>query len=471
RGSIRTQVGAELEDPKYRGKRVSRKDIYESEEEEEEEGDDDVSESEGSDLAGFDEELNEDDDEVVGSSDGEGPDEEAGGDESGGDSEAEDEEEEEEDEEEDDEDAPPRSEARLAKELEQLEAEETKLVKTMSASAKSDVEKGHHVRAQITLWDGLLDSRIRIQRAVAVANRLPHPSLYPAFVSSSPTAASAIADTSDSLVTLIDSLITLRTSLAAQNPSLSSLLPSPKRKRDDFEDGEDIVSAVWADVHPLDEAFRPFRSQTINKWNAKVQVAQGIPLQKKFKAVNQSTVAQIESVLLDRSRLVKRAQLRRSDDPPIGYPKKTEAEVQEDDGKGTGDAHLAAYDVEVFDDGDYYQQLLKELIESRMTDSDDAVLNSLKWAHFKSLKQTTRKKKKVDTRASKGRKVRFHVHDKLLNYMAPEPRGSWHDDMVDELFAGLLGQDAAGNPSQAPVGDGMDVDAEPLVAADGFRIM
>ena len=94
---------------------------------------------------------------------------------------------------------------------------------------------------------------------------------------------------------------------------------------------------------------------------------------------------------------------------------------------------------------------------------DDAVLNGLKWAHFKSLKNKDKKKKRVDTKASKGRKIRFHVHEKLQNYMAPEPRGSWHDSMVDELFGGLLGQ---GVEHAAVVEEPAD---EP--AADGFRIM
>lgn len=52
-----------------------------------------------------------------------------------------------------------------------------------------------------------------------------------------------------------------------------------------------------------------------------------------------------------------------------------------------------------------------------------------------------KRKKTVDTKASKGRKLRYHVHEKLQNFMVPIPaqRGAWHEEQIDELFASLLG--------------------------------
>ena len=59
-----------------------------------------------------------------------------------------------------------------------------------------------------------------------------------------------------------------------------------KRKRD-LDDDEPQLEALWQDIDQLNKDFVPFRNQTIEKWNQKVQVASGIPLQKKFKVVNQ----------------------------------------------------------------------------------------------------------------------------------------------------------------------------------------
>ena len=49
-------------------------------------------------------------------------------------------------------------------------------------------------------------------------------------------------------------------------------------------------------------------------------------------------------------------------------------------------------------------------------------------------------KKMVDTKASKGRKMRYTVHEKLQNFMAPEDRGRWGERQRGELFASLLGR-------------------------------
>lgn len=54
--------------------------------------------------------------------------------------------------------------------------------------------------------------------------------------------------------------------------------------------------------------------------------------------------------------------------------------------------------------------------------------------------RSTRVKKRVDTKASKGRKMRYTVHEKLMNFMAPEDRGTWGERQRVEFLAGLLGR-------------------------------
>ena len=69
-----------------------------------------------------------------------------------------------------------------------------------------------------------------------------------------------------------------------------------------------------------------------------------------------------------------------------------------------------------------------------------------------------KKKKIVDTRASKGRKIRYHIHEKIQNFMAPEPRGNWHEGMSEELFGSLLGIS-------------QESDQNERLASDGFKIL
>lgn len=49
-------------------------------------------------------------------------------------------------------------------------------------------------------------------------------------------------------------------------------------------------------------------------------------------------------------------------------------------------------------------------------------------------------KKKVDTRATKGRKIRYSVHNKLVSFMAPVPYSTWDDKVEQDLFRSLFGQ-------------------------------
>ena len=71
-------------------------------------------------------------------------------------------------------------------------------------------------------------------------------------------------------------------------------------------------------MQELYDKFKPFRQETIDKWNNKVQIAAGLPLNKKFKAINQSVNTQIEQILNDKERLVKRTQLKRNDGKILG---------------------------------------------------------------------------------------------------------------------------------------------------------
>lgn len=150
--------------------------------------------------------------------------------------------------------------------------------------------------------------------------------------------------------------------------------------------------------------FVPFRNSTLEKWSNKVQVAAGARLNKKFKAFDQNIMSQIENAMADKTGLIKRTQLQRSDYKVIGKADATEEEEEQDTGKKP-DRHLNTYDVEIFDDQDFYQQQLRELIESRMVDTDDPMAIGMRWA---ARKQTEQKKKKklVDRKSSKGRQLR-----------------------------------------------------------------
>lgn len=61
----------------------------------------------------------------------------------------------------------------------------------------------------------------------------------------------------------------------------------------------------------------------------------------------------------------------------------------------------------------------------------------------------------VDTKASKGRKMRYTVHEKLRDFMVREDRGTWGERRVDELFGSLFG-----GQRKVELGEGSDAEDE-----------
>jgi protein AATF/BFR2 len=73
------------------------------------------------------------------------------------------------------------------------------------------------------------------------------------------------------------------------------------------------------------------------------------------------------------------------------------------DRQPTSDVNLEEYDTQIFDDDDFYHQLLRELMERK---SDDADPNALGQQWLQIQRMRSKMKRKVDTKASKGRKTR-----------------------------------------------------------------
>ena len=96
-------------------------------------------------------------------------------------------------------------------------------------------------------------------------------------------------------------------------------------------------------------------------------------------------------------------------------------------------------DADIFDDADFYQQLLKELVDQRTVDSSIDEASTVPSVMLTAARDV-KTRKVVDRKASKGRKMRFTVHEKLQNFMAPEDRRAWEQGAIDRFFGTLFGQ-------------------------------
>lgn len=94
------------------------------------------------------------------------------------------------------------------------------------------------------------------------------------------------------------------------------------------------------------------------------------------------------------------------------------------------------HDPEIFDDSDFYHQMLRELIEFRSADVTDPVQLGRQWVQLQSMR--SKMKRSIDTRATKGRKIRYAVHSKLVNFMAPTDESKWTDEAKTDLYNSLF---------------------------------
>ena len=117
-------------------------------------------------------------------------------------------------------------------------------------------------------------------------------------------------------------------------------------------------------------------------------------------------------------------------------------------------------DTEVFDDSDFYAQLLRDLIDNAgimETGASNAASDAL---------MSRKRKRNVDVRASKGRRLRYEVMEKVQNFMPPIPRVTWDDAQTERLFSQLASTTTASADTMEPESD------EPTWSEnDGFRLL
>uniref|UniRef100_A0A915PN20 Uncharacterized protein n=1 Tax=Setaria digitata TaxID=48799 RepID=A0A915PN20_9BILA len=172
------------------------------------------------------------------------------------------------------------------------------------------------------------------------------------------------------------------------------------------------------------ERFMTFRSSALSKWDERMTLSTiGLVKNKKkdFSAFESVVLKQIEQIMSEKHRLLRRTQMKRHDVERIG---------------GDEDNN---YDAEIFDDDDFYQQLLKELIERKSANVVDPIEMSRQWLEIQKLRQKRSKRKKVDTKASKGRKIRYVVIPKLVNFFpSMAEKAKWSHERRNQLFKSLF---------------------------------
>ena len=136
-----------------------------------------------------------------------------------------------------------------------------------------------------------------------------------------------------------------------------------------------------------------------------------------------SIVSKIENALLGKHEMIRKTQIYRGDFDIFGASSSP----------STSELTLP----EIYDDSDFYHQLLRELIEYKSNIGDNQTEITQKFIELQKVR--SKMKRKVEVRASKGRKIRYNVHNKLVNFMPPRDESVLTDEAKTELFNSLFG--------------------------------
>ncbi|KAF7595090.1 rRNA-processing protein bfr2 [Aspergillus hancockii] len=325
-------------------------------------------------------------------------------------------------------------------ELRRLMASDQKTITaTISQAAKADAVKGMAVKQQRATFDALLNTRIKLQKGLTAINQLSV-----AANDAEDLDDEAIKSAESAALALWSTLEDLRLTLAdAQTQD-----ESKKRKRPSAVTPSTSSASLWKRMVDLESDSVAHRRTTLDKWSLKVRGSNATMPNSRGKLLAPASGQQNITAVLD-------AQIAsETGDRAAKRARKVNSSSTDEDQEP------------VFDDTVFYQSLLRDLVEQRMS-SSDAMTNGIDTLHIQlpsrglSIHPVTGMRKDkaqrdVDTRASKGRKMRFDVHEKLQNFMAPEDRGTWTTHAREEFFASLLGKTASGLLRE---GDDEDVSA------------
>lgn len=268
-----------------------------------------------------------------------------------------------------------------------------------------DKERGRHVQLQLQKWQGALDVRVRLQPLLTMSQRVPAVQEWQALCGEDVEGVPASKDAAEKeLSGLVASLIGHVSSLGG--------LTRPKD-----EVAVQTLQEQEKTLRQLDAACSTLWKASLDHWHQKVAfTVEGASAKKQLKVINQSLWTQVESSFRDKERLVRRALTRRSATMPF-----TESERE----------------VPAFDDADFFSTVVRNWVETGADTKGHVALA----AGLVVRKVKESKRAGIDPRTSKGRKLRYDVQDKIVNFMVPvKELNAWTDDKIDTFFASIFPQ-------------------------------
>merc|ERR1711892_280284 len=264
--------------------------------------------------------------------------------------------------------------------------EESKPVEALMSEQEKNEREGGAITRQMDVFDRMIKTRIKLQRVMQTAALLPKSTQMGHFQGRTGNQ-QLLTETRQLLSSLVEKTQNLT--------SLISLKPGQKRSWAEFtQQRRSAFDQTWESV-----------KHSMNQGATHPNVA-------------------LASIMGENERLIRRSRM-----------KKTNQGVR------CGESQEEKEDHEQYDDTGLYLTLLRGVINTKTNAPDANSADPIEMTrHWMRLNQheTKRKKSVVDTKASKGRKIRYEIHPKMVGFAVKRDQGSWSHQQRNQLFRGVF---------------------------------
>lgn len=318
-----------------------------------------------------------------------------------------------------------------------MEKEDEMYLEKILKVKPNEIKKGKSVADQKKVYDSLIGLRIYLQNILKDINKFPQSEELIQEIKNDENLSLLYEITDKNLKNLLTSLLRFNKDLTSKG-SFKNILKNDANNTDIVSEIERINKALIEDKSNLDEKMfqdldnnfnkvLAVSERVINIWYRKTLVYNNKTNNKLLKVLNvndfcehikKSVEENFESIRLKTKR--KREKFR-----VIG--KTVNSLIEEEDNN-------------IYDDSDFYEFLLKEFFNTHEIDDSQNMTNryDLTMQYLINRKNKLKNNKKVDQKASKNRKLRFDQHEKIMNFMTPEPNLNeiGRDEIINSLFGG-----------------------------------
>ena len=305
----------------------------------------------------------------------------------------------------------------LVNEYEKLQEEEADALAHIKRQERKNKDRATAIRNQQSVWEHALECRMLLQKLLGMANKAPRPDVYPTIMSHSIEARTGYSAVTKAACSALDSLFQLTSELIGNNPDILGTSDGTAQSQDpsvllaenqSLEVHEDLTDTYWRKLKAVEATFSKYGDDSIDAWHRKTSITTGT-MASSMQALNQPVSKQVQDLLHNPARVMKKAHLPLSAVGRVLCQMPSTPKGQSSPADDTIALLEESCDFETYDDTDFYQQLLKEFLENA---ADGNLANAAPV-------RPTKRRKLVDRRASKGRKIRYQVQEPLVNFMAP----------------------------------------------------